>query len=235
MKIECVCVSTNHDDFLDVVIPLNKNHFDNYIIVTKEEDKKTIAICEKYNITCNLSNLFHKNRAKFNRGAVYNETFTQLQYNDWVVLIDSDIVLVNNFRSYFEYMNSECFFGARRRDVPTKKIFNRCLKDPKLLDNQVLFRGFGYGFLQIFNYQSFVFQRSLPFAYPETFDSGECDWQFRNKWGDIVYNPDFNINEHQEKNVNDFSTGLLRELPCSVLHLGIPGFNSAERKTEKFV
>ena len=30
MKIECICASTNHDDFLENVIPLNKIHFDEY-------------------------------------------------------------------------------------------------------------------------------------------------------------------------------------------------------------
>lgn len=234
MKIECVCVSTNHEDFLENVIPLNKNHFDEYHIVTKKEDYKTIDVANRHGVNLIFSELFTKNNKKFNRGAVYNEVFKKLKYNDWVVLLDSDIVLPSNFRAWFQYFNEECFFGARRIDVPTKKLFLEIIESKKVPNDSIVFRGYGYGYLQIFNAQSEVFKSLGESPYSECYDTGEGDWIFRNQWGDLIYNPPLNDNPHAEKNSNDFGSNLLRECPFQVLHLGIPGVNGNQRRVERF-
>lgn len=234
MRTECICVSTNHDDFLDVVIPFNKQFFDEYYIITKETDTATIKVCEKYGLKPYFSNLFHKNGAKFNRGAIYNEYFQKLKHKEWIILLDSDIILPSEFKIFVPFMNVECFYGWRRLDVPDRNTLQNVIVGKTKISDLLAFRGFGYGYGQVFHYQSFTFKSLLPYPYPETNDTGECDWMFRNFWGDIIYNPPLTAeNPHLIKS-DDYSNGLLKELPYQVLHLGKPGINSAERKTERF-
>lgn len=234
MKIECICASTNHDDFLENVIPLNKIHFDEYYIITDKLDQKTIDVAHKNNVNVYCSELFNKGNKKFNKGAVYNEAFKKLKYNDWVVIIDSDIVLPINFRQWFKYFNQECFFGARRIDVPTKKDFLDITQSKVNINDLTIFRGFGYGYLQIFNAKSEVFKSLGEYPYSESFGMEESDWIFRNKWGELIYYPPLNDNPHAEKNNNDFGVDLLRECPFYVLHLGTPGVNGNQRVVERF-
>ena len=235
MKIECLCISTNYSDFLDTVIPLNKSHFDKYTIITKSTDIDTISVANKHGVDVQTTTLLEKSGAKFNKGAVYNDFFNKLEYKDWVVIIDSDIALPSNFRSYFQYFNVECFHAPRRADVPDRETLNKILNKEINISELLLFRGFGYGYLQIFNAQSEVFKSLGEFPYRESYASEEADWIFRNSWGDNIFNPPLGQgNPHLIKDYNDYSDGLLRESPFSVLHLGIPGINFPERRALKF-
>ena len=103
------------------------------------------------------------------------------------------------------------------------------------------YRGFIYGYNQVFNYNSSTFQRLLKerngWGYENNFrEARDLDWVFVRNWnnGQVIYNPPLGENCHEVKEFNDTGVGLTGEIPCFVYHLGEPGLNHETRVTEKF-
>jgi hypothetical protein len=97
MRIEAITVSIHFSDYLIHCVGNNK-HFDRWIIVTVADDEKTIDICKQHNIEYILSKNIYINRydngpAMFAKGRAINEGLERLKKNDWLVHIDSDIIL----------------------------------------------------------------------------------------------------------------------------------------------
>lgn len=238
MKTECIIASFDYSDFLAATLPFNRHAFDRLVVYTKPEDAETQKVCAQNFVECITTNAFTKDGAKFNRGAVYNEAISSLRFNEWICLMDSDVVLPSLFKQAFESVqpHPELFYGARRYNVETPELWAEILKNPATLENVLLYRGFGYGYLQMFHRDSQVFQKIWGGQYPESFSCSESDWQFRNQWGEEVYDPPTNGKDdcHKVKNVRDYGSGLLRCLSFPVVHLGTTGVNSTERKTARW-
>lgn len=237
MKTECIIVSFNYSDFLSITLPRNRLAFDRVVVYTKSSDLATQQICAENGVECVTTDAFAKNGAKFNRGAVYNEALANLRFKEWVCLMDSDVIVTADFSTQFAIMgpNPENFYGTRRYNVETPEEWQAIVADPSRLNSTLLLRGFGYGYFQLFHYNSFVFQQTWNGQYPESFSCSESDWVFRNQWGEEIWDPPFKIAGHQEKNVQDRGTGLLRCLPFHCIHLGVTGINSTERKTQRWI
>jgi hypothetical protein len=249
MRIDAIIQSTGYHDMLSITLPINKIHFNNVIVYTKIGDEQTKAVCRKENVICVETDKFTKNNSKFNRGAVYNQSFIDLFHNyaaiqgqpDWICIIDSDIILPSNFRESFQNENPdiEYFYGARRYNVETQEQWNEVKKDINYLKKLTLYRGYGYGYLQIFNVKSKVFSELCKNTnwnpYLEWHDGSMADWVFRNAWGDHPWNPQplppDNILDHTAPEPCDPPTGFLKKLSFNVIHIGITGINSTGRNT----
>lgn len=233
MKIECIIPSFDYSDFLSATLPFNRHAFDRIVVLTKPEDTETQRVCERNSVECIVTRAFVKNGSKFNKGAVYNQGISNLRFNEWICLMDSDVVLPSFFKQAFQSVqpNNELFYGARRYNVETPELWAEIVKNPAVLKNVLLYRGFGYGYLQIFHRESQIFRKALDSKYPESFSGAESDWQFRNFWGQEIYCPPFDQGGHQAKIVKDYGSKLLRCLPFSVVHLGVTGVNATGRKT----
>jgi hypothetical protein len=245
MKIEAVIISVNYSDFLDICLSKNHMHFDNIIVVTTPEDVNTISICKNYeNVLCIKTDAFFFKGAKFNKGLAINVGLKCLKYKDWVVNLDSDTVLPENFRELFvnETSDIECSYGCRRYDVPTFKEWQEIEKNQDALKDKLLYRGVGYGNFFSFNYNSSIFkklnQESNGLPYPYWIGTvAESDWIFRNYWSDWIYDPALNDdpNQHYFKN-NDRAKNpkYLKQLSFNVIHLGETGRNESARVTKIF-
>jgi hypothetical protein len=235
-------VSTNHVDFLKITVPINRDKVDKITIATSHNDHDTIEFCAQNGIDCLICDYYlRQNGSKFNRGAVYNWIFSKrLAYKDWILLLDSDVVLLDDYKEITKNLNKEYFFGARRWNIETYADWVKVRDNPDLLNNNnyTLFRGAGYGYFQLFNYQSQIMglanQLLHDKPYPELPTNSEGDWIFRNYWGDMVYHPDFNLKGHQELNDGDYGTNLFSILPQRVIHLGVTGINNSTRTTPEF-
>jgi hypothetical protein len=235
MKTECIIASFNYSDFLSVTLPLNRDAFDRVVVYTKREDLETQRVCSENGVEFVVTESFCKDGAKFNRGAVYNEAIASLVFKEWVCLMDSDVVLPSQFKQLFSDVNpsQELFYGARRYNVETPELWKKIKENPNTLSDVLIFRGFGYGYFQMFHHDSSVFRKAWRGLYPESFSCSESDWMFRNQWGHEIYDPPTNGSDdcHKVKEVRDYGSGLLRCLPFPVIHLGTTGVNSTERKT----
>ena len=101
MKIEAVTVSIHFSDYLIHCVG-NKKHFDRWIIVTVEDDHETIDICKKHDIEYVLSKDIYTGRhgepAIFAKGRAVNEGLAVLDRDDWLVHMDSDVILPKDTR-----------------------------------------------------------------------------------------------------------------------------------------
>jgi hypothetical protein len=245
LKIEAVIISVNYSDFLEICLSKNYKHFDNIVVVTTPEDGKTMEICKKYeNILCVKTDAFFFQGAKFNKGLAIDVGFRYLKHKDWIVNLDSDTILPDNFRELFlnEATDIECSYGARRYDVPTYKEWLEIEKDSSRLKDKTLYRGIGYGNFFCFNYNGSIFKnlneqtQNLP--YPHWIGTvAESDWIFRNYWSDWIYDPslsdDPNLHGLENKDRPE-KVKYLKQLSFNIIHLGETGRNESSRVTKLF-
>jgi hypothetical protein len=121
MKIEAVTVCVDYSHYLSKVIS-NKDQLDRWVIVTHESDKDTIQLCVDNDIEYVCSKNIFKN-AKFAKGRAINEGLSILNKKDWILHLDADQKLPENFRSV---VTSHCtsrqkLYGAYRYNIFNEK------------------------------------------------------------------------------------------------------------------
>lgn len=213
MKVEAIltCVGADSLRMFKFTSFYSLSLFDNFIVSTTPDDLDTQQFCKERKIDCVVTDLFTKNGAKFNKGGGINESIKRLKYNDYICHLDGDIVIKpSNFRYILERecQDKELFYGCRRIMVDNWKQFNQILTE-ELDDSKLLtYPGVGFGYFQLWHYNSLPMR--LGYRYPDSYGTGESDWQWRNLWGDL-------------KNADTETTGKLRKLSFDVWHLGNPG------------
>lgn len=250
MRIDAIVQSVRYADMLAITLPLNLSSFDSITVWTAPGEEAVQQVCREYGVDCYTTDAFHRDGDPFNRGRAYNVAFRELigkrmektdSPEGWVCQLDSDIVMPKGWRPAFETLppDPECFYGARRYNVETAEQWAAIQADPAELNNALLYRGIGYGFLQCWNGISSTFIKAWNATqgnpHPEYPDGSTADWQWRNMWGDCPWNPPTqppdHILDHSVAGPVDPPTGLLRQLPFNVIHLGITGQNDTHRKT----
>jgi hypothetical protein len=95
-----ICVSYNYFDALQFTLPVNYIHFDKIYLITQEDDVQTVEFCKKFNNVCVFFYNFKNNGKKFDKFGALN-FIQRIVYEEcpesWYLIIDSDIVLPNNF------------------------------------------------------------------------------------------------------------------------------------------
>lgn len=121
MKIEAVTVCVDFSEKLEKII-LNKKKLDRWVIVTHESDKDTINVCKKFKLEYICSKKIFKN-AKFAKGRAINEGLRELDKDDWILHIDSDQLLPEDFREKLLNLklSKNKLYGAYRFSKSGKK------------------------------------------------------------------------------------------------------------------
>ena len=125
-----MCVSYNYMDTLKFMLPINCNHFDKLYLVTQQDDIETIKFCKNFN---NLEVLFYdfKNNVKqfdkFGALTMLQQIVYDKYPNHWYLIIDSDIILPNNFIDILinENLNENCIYGAIRNNIHKSAFTNQ--------------------------------------------------------------------------------------------------------------
>ena len=123
--LEAVTVCVNYSQFLEIAIS-NKKHFDKWFIVTTKEDSATIELCKKNNLECVLTERLHENGDPFNKGKAINDGLIAMTKKDWIIHIDADTILPDNFREIFLYnnlINKNIYTCKYRAHCPDKKAY----------------------------------------------------------------------------------------------------------------
>ncbi len=121
MHIAAVTVCINYSRDLAYCVG-NRKLLDQWLIVTSADDNDTIRLCEEHNIDYIFSQRINEQGAPFAKGKAINEGFTALsQQNqqDWLLMIDGDMILPANFRQIIE-------------KIPATPTYKQCLFGPKL-------------------------------------------------------------------------------------------------------
>ncbi len=119
MRLEAVIVCKDYSDFLAETLPLNLQHFDDVVVVTHHDDKKTQKICARNSVDCIQTAIFHENGSSFNKGAGINVGLDNSPRKDWHIHLDADIVLPHGFRRMLDkhQLNPKNIYGADRVNV----------------------------------------------------------------------------------------------------------------------
>tara|TARA_A100000171_G_scaffold34350_1_gene32794 strand:- start:739 stop:1359 length:621 start_codon:yes stop_codon:yes gene_type:complete len=114
MKIDTVTVSIDYSDYLKKIIS-NKELLENWLIITHKDDKKTIKVCKDNKLNYIFSKKIYKN-AQFAKCKAINEGLDYIQPNNWILHIDSDVLLPENFNEILktEVNDKDIIYGSRR-------------------------------------------------------------------------------------------------------------------------
>lgn len=228
MRLSYVTVCVNYLDYLRCAHHHNIGQFDDYVIVTTTEDKDTLAWTQAHKEVMPVyTDALYRNGAVFNKGLALTEGLNALKSicdPEWVAIMDADTFVPPDWRDQLKRVNldKEWMYGARRVLLPTWADYERLWTDD--LNTFEIPKGLGYGYLQLFHWQSQTFQARLATgeSYPSGRDCTEVDWKFRNYWGDT--DDSYTV-----------TRGRLAELPFQVFCLGPHGTNHGGRRSALFV
>ena len=114
MKVEAVTVSVNYSDYLLKCIS-NKMLLDRWLIITHQNDKKTIQVCKDNELEYICSDRIYDN-AYFAKGRGVNDGLNKIKPLEWILQLDSDILLPDNFRDVLMQaeLDNTCIYGSPR-------------------------------------------------------------------------------------------------------------------------
>ena len=72
MHLECVSVCLHYDDFLEQTIRVNQSLFDDWVVVTAQEDEATIRVCERYGVRIARCPFFQRGGESFAKALAIN-------------------------------------------------------------------------------------------------------------------------------------------------------------------
>lgn len=119
MKLEAVIVCRDYADFLAETLPINLPHFDDVMVVTHHSDTETKKVCERNSIEYFATDVFNDHGDRFNKGKAINLGLSNLKKTDWILHLDSDIVLPHRYRDMLRraMIKQDCIYGADRVNV----------------------------------------------------------------------------------------------------------------------
>jgi hypothetical protein len=118
--LEGVIVCWQFDDFLEETLGKNLGHFDDLVVVTSHDDRRTPEVCRRHSVHCVATDVLDGSwDARFNKGAAINIGLANLSHRGWLLHLDADIVLPDCFRTMLakEPLDAECLYGADRLNV----------------------------------------------------------------------------------------------------------------------
>lgn len=205
-KIDIIIVSVNYNDFLPITLKSIPNEI-TVTVVTSKEDKECQLICETIGVNCIISDRLYENGAVFNKGKAINDGIKSIQNPEWILLLDADIYLKDDFINVISSTNlpSQDLIICKRLIIDDYDTF---LKWKNGENVGTMERAKGYGFFHLFNIKS-VKKKPI---FPENYnDASFSDLEFRDM---------FNSK---------------KELDTYVVHLGPTHQNWTGRKTRSFV
>lgn len=198
MYIEAITVCVNYSDFLAHTLPLNRQHFDYWVVVTSREDVDTQRLCRHHGIECLITDRFYDGGDPFNKAKGINEGLLYHGKRDWMVHIDADIVLPPNFRQMVEKMNldKEAIYGADRLMCPDFDSWLKYVQKPRPMYENWIFIHLdvfpiatrvadynGVGYAPIGYFQMWHPQKSKQLLYPEEHGAADrTDMAFGKLW-----------------------------------------------------
>jgi hypothetical protein len=163
-----ITVSTKYEDILEIVVPLNYHFFDKWYIVTDKNDQPTIDILKKWENVIVLYFDFYSNGKVFNKGGAVKMAQDLIgDTNDFILLLDSDIILPENFGNFVTDLKENVLYGTEfRYDYHSLEHYKKGVIDY----NYTCCKNF-VGYFQLYKNSAFRYQESNNCMY--------CDEIFR--------------------------------------------------------
>lgn len=171
MKLEAVTVCVDFSEWLEGCLG-NQDKLDRWVIVTHHSDIDTIRLCESHDLEYVLSKRVFANDVWFAKGCAINEGLETLDRDGWLMSLDADLVLPQDFREVVEQevVDEQTLYGSYRYDALKNRMSQRELNGHPV----------PYGFFQIWH-------SSVSQEYVENSVTGAIDdYDFSKKFGDRV-------------------------------------------------
>jgi hypothetical protein len=203
--LNCLSISINYSDCFEVIAKHNRIFFKEWYVGTISTDKKTIEICKENNINVvYCDDVLNKNDAIFNKGAMINKVYSHINNKEWLLHLDSDILLPHEF--YFisgntHILQKENLYGMHRWQIHSKSDAYDYIKTKIHPHSTRLYEQCGIGYFQLFH-NSVLNKRK--FFYTETSrNAGWTDNEFIEYFkGNVRYIEHFNCYHLGQQGIN---------------------------------
>lgn len=165
-SLQIIAVCVNYLDYFQDTFPINRDIFqNNLIVITDIDDLKTKNFCINNSISYHETSAFYQNNSTFNKGAALNSLFVDLYKNnsirDWFLLLDTDIIIDNInpyniikqekpkntlysasrdiYLSYNDYIHRKIQSHERCQGFGFFQLFHKCNIEEYLTTNQNIF------------------------------------------------------------------------------------------------
>lgn len=175
--VDAITVCVDYADYFACTVA-NKSEFDRWLVVTAEDDRDTVAVCEAHGIEYCFSERVRLDGG-FHKGKAINDGLLHLAPQDWVALIDADTLLIpGSFRKVKQLIaDPDCLYGAVGRiPVANKQELQTLLEAGKVEKNKLEHENLMIGFLQVWHSSARLFYSE------ESNTAGLDDMLFRNSF-----------------------------------------------------
>jgi len=173
--IEAVTVCVGMSNVLEKTVG-NKKHFKDWVIVTDPMDSSTQKLCEENDIRCVCSERSGVPKT-FRKGMLINDGLKELGRKAWLLQIDCDILLPNDFSETLAktQLKEDNIYGSKREFVienQTDELIEEAAQKDKRWGIYIL------GYFQLFH-------SNRENTYPESsIDCSHDDLEFQQRWHD---------------------------------------------------
>jgi hypothetical protein len=131
-RIDAVVVSSGYSDFLAWSLPTARSVFDRLVVVTSSTDEPTKRVCRHYHVECVETDAFYDGGAAFNKGAAIDVGLNHLDFPEWCVHLDADVVLPPRAGELLRTveLHEQMVYGVDRLMVPSYDAWVSFLSSP---------------------------------------------------------------------------------------------------------
>jgi hypothetical protein len=221
MKAVTICVE--FDDLLRVTLPRYLPLFDEILVVTKEEDRRTQEYVawmrhQHRNLRCFTTSHFELGGSPFNKGAALEAAMGEIGRDGWIATFDADMMLPEGV--VWPELRAGCIYGTRRYHLFDASQWADCIYSsswrplPFAITRHAWPRGHGFctlgGHFLLFHADDPALRERPWFSWRQRF-AGGVDSDFVARWP----------RDRQKR------------LPFDMLHLGKPETNWAGRVEDR--
>jgi hypothetical protein len=116
LRIEAVTVCVDYADFLEVTLPSILAAVDELVVVTSPNDRRTKELCAARGVRTCVTTAMYQHGHRFSLGAAIDAGLRDLRLDDWVLVVDADIVLPRAVHRTLQYLRLDpyCIHGIDR-------------------------------------------------------------------------------------------------------------------------
>jgi hypothetical protein len=137
-RLEAVTVCVDYADFLAETLPHNVRHFDDYVVVTRQDDRATQQLCRELGVECRVTDLMHFEGDAFAKARAIDYGLAYLRRDDWVVHLDADIWLPPMTRQWIDWAqpDPDCIYGIDRMNCVGYDAWQKFIDQPMKRQHQ---------------------------------------------------------------------------------------------------
>lgn len=180
--LEAVTTCVEYGDVLGITLPRNRAHFDAMFVVTSLDDEETREVCTQHDAVSISTDAFFEDGGRFRKSRGINTGLARMRKADWVLVMDCDIILPENFREVLdeEDLAPDCLYACRRHLYRTHEHWSkRDTIEPESEEHLERRNGAGRGFFQLFHASSSAWTGRYP---EQSGDASVDDIAFQRRW-----------------------------------------------------